>query len=189
MKEGRKKIRGFMAALSAVVFLLLFVVATVSAAEGPAVMITSYTVEPEVLMPGDTGTITLTIKNMDTQSLETEIKTSQDRLTETTTVSTISAEIETIRLSSRSKDIEWPKEGTQRTEYYNVGALGPGGSITISLPIKVAAYARDGTYFPEVYIEVDNGDNVRYPVRVQVDSSEVQLLEKDIPSEIFRSDV
>jgi len=191
MKEGRKKIGGFMTALSAVVFLLLLMAATAYAAEGPAVMITSYTVEPEVLMPGDTGTITLTMKNMDTQSLETTVEQSSgtpDRITTTTSTRSISAEIETIRLSSRSKDIEWLKEGTQRTEYFNVGALGPGESITISLPIKAAAYARDGTYFPEVYIEVDNGDNVRFPVRVQVDSSELQLLEQDIPSEISISE-
>ncbi len=193
MKEGRKKIGSFMTALFAVVFLLLLMAATASAAEGPAVMITDYTVEPEVLMPGDTGTITLIIKNMDTQSSETETVVTNPSGTSqqtTTTTSTrgISAEIETIRLSGRSKDIEWLKEGTQRTEYFNVGALGPGESITISLPIKAAAYARDGTYFPEVYIDVDNGDNVRYPVRVQVDSSEVQLLEQDIPSEISISE-
>jgi hypothetical protein len=39
-----------------------------------------------------------------------------------------------------------------------------------------------------VYIEVDNGDNVRFPVRVQVDDSELQLLEQDIPSEISISE-
>lgn len=191
MKEERKKIRSFMTALFAVGFLLLLTAATASAAEGPAVMIIDYTVEPEVLMPGDTGTITLTMRNTDIQSLETTVEQSAstpDRITTTTSTRSISAEIETIRLSSRSKDIEWLKESTQRTEYFNVGALGPGESITISLPIKAAAYALDGTYFPEVYIEVDNGDNVRFPVRVQVDSSELQLLEQDIPSEISTSE-
>jgi len=177
----------------AVVSLLLLVAASASAAEGPAVMITDYTVEPEVLMPGDTGTITLTIKNMDTQSSESEtiVKGSSGTSQQTTTtISTrgISAEIDTIRLSSKSRDVEWLKEGTQRTEYLNLGPLGPGESIPITLPIKVAAYARDDTYCPEVYVEVDNGENVRRPVHVQVDSSEVQLLEQDIPSEISLSE-
>lgn len=190
MRERTKKIVGFMTAVLAVVFLLLLVVATASAAEGPAVMITDYTVEPEVLMPGDTGTITLTIKNMDTKSLETvtTTTTTTTQTSVTATTSTISAEIETIRLSSRSREIEWLKEGSQRTEYYNVGALGPGESIKIPLPIKVATYAKNHPYFLEVYIEVDNGENVRFPVRVQVDSSEVQLLEQDIPSEISLSE-
>ena len=193
MKEGKEKIGvGMVTALVAVFFLLL-VPAIASAAEGPAVMITDYTMKPEVLMPGDTGTITLTIKNMDTQASETEtvVKTPTETSQQTTTTTStwgISAEIDTIRLSSRSDEIEWVSEGSQRTEYYNVGALGPGEIITISLPIKAVTYARDGTYFPEVYIEVDNGDNMRFPVRVEVDSSEVQLLEEDIPSEMSLSE-
>lgn len=190
MKEETKKIGVFMTALFTAVSLLLLVAATASAAEGPAVMITGYTVEPEVLMPGDTGTITLTIKNMDTKSSETKTTTTTTTsyTSSTTATSTISAEIKTIRLSSRSRDIEWLTEGFQRSEYYNVGALGPGESVTISFPIKATAYASDRTYFPEVYIEVENGENVRFPVRVKVDSSEVEILEKDIPSEISLSE-
>ena len=187
----RKNARFVITLFSAGLLLLLLVMASASAAEGPAVMITNYTVEPGVLMPGDTGSITVTIKNMDTLSSETEITTTGKFSTsETTTTSTssISAEIDCIRLSSRTRDIEWRSEGSKRTEYYNVGALGPGESMTIALPIKAASYAHDGTYFPEVYIEVDNGKNVRFPVRVKVDSSEVEILEKDIPSEISLSE-
>jgi hypothetical protein len=193
MKEGRKRIRGLIALFFTAIALFLLVAATASAAEGPAVMVTGYTVEPGVLMPGDTGTISLTIKNMDTQSSESEtVVTAPSGTSQQTTTTTstrgISAEIETIRLSSKSKEVEWMSEGLQRTEYFNVGSLGPGESITITLPIKAAAYARDGTYFPEVYIEVDNGDNVRFPLHVQVDGSEVQLLEQDIPSGISLSE-
>ena len=191
MKEERKRPGVFFATLLTAVSLLLLVTATASAAEGPAVMITNYEVEPEVLIPGDTGTITLTIKNMDTKSSETKMTTTgkfSPSETTTTSTSSISAEIETIRLSSRSRDIEWLREGFQRSEYYNVGALGPGESIKISIPIKAAVYASDRPYFPEVYIEVDNGENVRFPVRVKVDSSEVEILEKDIPSEISLSE-
>ena len=193
MKEGMKRMGGWPALFFAAGALLLLIVATASAAEGPAVMVTGYTVEPGVLMPGDTGTITLTIKNMDTQSSESEtivtdpLGTSQQTTT-TTSTRGISAEIETIRLSSKSSEIEWLRKGTQRDEYLNVGALGPGESIMITLPIKASASAGDDTYFPEVYIEVDNGENVRRPVHVQVDSSEVQLLEEDIPSEISLSE-
>ena len=174
----------------AVASLLLLATAAVSAADGPAVMITDYKVEPEVLMPGDTGTIIVTIKNMDTQSSETETTTTTTTsyTSSTTTTSTVNAEIESIRLSSRSRDIGWLQEGFQRSEYFNVGALGPGESITIAIPIKAAAYTSEGTYFPEVCIEVDNGDNVRFPIPVKVESSSVEILEKDIPSEISLSE-
>ena len=191
MRARTRKNARFVITLFSAVLLLLLVTASASAAEGPAVMITNYTVEPGVLMPGDTGSITVTIKNMDTLSSETEMTTTGKFSTsETTTTSTssISAEIETIRLSSRTRDIEWRSEGSKRTEYYNVGALGPGESMTIALPIKAASYAHDGTYFPEVYIEVDNGKNARFPVRVKVDSSRVEILEKDIPSDISLSE-
>ena len=188
MKERSKSGWVFMATVLMVVPLLLIltVAASAAAAEGPAVMITSYTVEPQALMPGDTGAITVTIQNTDTQASETTTTTTTSETTVTT--STISAEIDTIQLISRSREIEWLQEGTTRTEYLSVGSLGPGESITISIPIKAGAYAPEGTYFPEVYIDVRNGDNVRFPVRVNVDSSEVKLLVKDIPSEISLSE-
>jgi len=186
MKGETKKTGGtLITTLFTAVFLLLLVMDSASAAEGPAVMIIDYEVEPEVFMPGDTGTITVTIKNMDTKSSKETMETTADGYTSSaTTTSTISAEIDSIRLSSRSREIEWLGEGSQRTKF----PLGPGGSTTISIPIKAAAYAHDGTYFPEVYIEVDNGENVRHPVPVKVDSSGVEILEKDIPSEISLSE-
>ncbi|MEA2032078.1 MAG: hypothetical protein U9N41_00665 [Euryarchaeota archaeon] len=156
----------------------------------PTVMITDYNVYPEVLMPGDTGTITVTIQNRDTQSSETETTTTKTTSYEssTTATSTIRAEIETIRLSSRSRDIEWLREGVQRSEYYNIGALGPGESITISLPIKAAAHTSDGTYFPEVCIEVEKGENVRFPIPVKVASSDVKI-SADAPSSVTMGEI
>jgi len=174
----------------AVAALLLLATAAVSDTGGPAVMVTDYKVEPEVLMPGDTGTITVTIMNMDTKSLEQESTTSGKTGSDTSTTqmtSAVSAEIETIRLSS-SGEIEWLQKGSHRTKYYNVGSLGQGQSILISLPIKADDSASDGTYFTELYIEVDNGDNVRFPVSVKVESSSVEILEKDIPADISLSE-
>ena len=190
MKEGKKQCGVFITTLVAAAALFFLVAASASAAEGPAVMITNYTVEPAVLMPGDTGTITVTVQNMDTKGTETTTTTSATAgyTSQTTTTSTISAEIETIRLISRSREIEWLQEGTTRAEYFKVGALGPGESITISIPIKAGAYAPEGTYFPELYIEVDNGENVRFPIPVKVDRSGVEIIVKDIPSAISMSE-
>ena len=173
----------------AVAALLLLATAAVSDTGGPAVMVTDYQVEPEVLMPGDTGTIEVTIMNMDTKSSETESTTSGGLggATSSTQISAVSAEIKTIQLGS-SGEIEWLQKGSHRTKYYNIGSLGQGQSILISLPIKADDSASDGTYFTEVYIEVDNGDNVRFPVPVKVESSSVEILEKDIPADISHSE-
>jgi hypothetical protein len=193
MNELRKKMGVGIVAVVITGYLLLGAAAAGQTIEGPAVMVTGYTVEPGVLMPGDTGTVTLTIKNpfLNTQASESETTISSGT-TETTSssisTSGMNAKIETIRLSSSTTEVEWLTAGTQRTEYFNVGALSPGESMMITLPIRAVAYARDGTYFPEVYIEVDNGQNVRFPVRVEVDKSEVQLLEQDIPTEISISE-
>jgi hypothetical protein len=164
--------------------------ADASVTERPAVMVTDYSVEPAVLMPGDTGTITLTMKNPFIQYSASETETNVEpggatqQTTTTTSTQGVSAEIDTIRLSGKSQDTVWLAESADRTEYLNLGTLGPGESMTVSLPITVLSYAPDGTYFPEVYIEVDNGDNVRFPIKVEIDSSEVELLEEDIPSAI-----
>ena len=174
----------------AVAALLLLATAAVSDTGGPAVMVTDYKVEPEVLMPGDTGTITVTIMNMDTKSLELESTTSGKSGGDSSTTqmtSAVSAEIKTIRLGS-SGEIEWLQKGSHRTKYSNVGSLGQGQSILLSLPIKADGSVSDGTYFTELYIEVDNGDNVRFPVPVKVESSSVEILEKDIPADISLSE-
>jgi len=192
MRELRKKVGVGIVVVAIGGYLLLGAAAVgqIQTIEGPAVMVAGYTVEPGVLMPGDTGTVTLTIKNpfLNIQASESETTISPSGTTEqsTSSISTsgLTAKIETIRLSSSTSEVEWLTAGTQRTEYFNVGALGPGESMTITLPIRAVAFARDGTYFPEVYIEVDNGQNVRFPVRVEVTKSEVQLLEHDIPTEV-----
>ncbi|MBA5942389.1 MAG: hypothetical protein H0M93_03580 [Methanophagales archaeon] len=178
-----------LAAMTTAIYPAAAAAAAATTARGPGVMITGYTVEPAVFMPGDTGTITLTIKNMDPQALVTEtvIETpSGFRQTTDKTVRSISAEIETIRLSGIRGVVEWLEKGTRLDRHINIGALGPGESIQVSLPVKVAAHARDGTYFPEIVIDVDNGVDVRFPIRVDVESSEVILHEEDIPAEIPR---
>ncbi len=188
MRGRRKSVWLLVIALLAVGALIPL--AAAATAEKPAVMVTGYSVEPAVLMPGDTGTITLTIKNpfIDYSTSETETSVDPSGATEQTTTTTssrgMSAEIETIRVSDKSQDTRWLAESTDRTEYTNVGTLGPGESMTVSLPITVQSYAPDGTYFPEAYIAVENGDNVRFPLTVVIDSSELELLKEDIPSEI-----
>jgi hypothetical protein len=171
-------------------FAVPFVIPLASAggAEGPTVMITSYKVNPEVLMPGDNGTITVTITNMNTQASETTQTTSTGLLSTTSKTSTrsITAKIESIRLSSSSRNIHWLREGSSRSDYYNVGALGPGQSTIISLPIK--AEYNEGTYHPEVCIEVENGENVRFPIPVRVVGSGVEIFGNEIPSEISLSE-
>ena len=152
----------------------------VAAEPRPTVMITDYNVYPEVLMPGDTGTITLTITNMAEQASQTETTKSEGTSETTTTETTMSinARIESVHLYG--KGIEVVTKGDLREEYRNVGDLGPGKSTTISFAIK-AIHA--GTFFPYVRIDVKNGNSVRFPILVKVDSADVKI-SADAPSSI-----
>ncbi|MCK4735272.1 MAG: hypothetical protein KAT65_22660, partial [Methanophagales archaeon] len=157
----------------------------VAAEPRPTVMVTDYNVYPEVLMPGDTGTITLTITNMAEQASQTETTktegTSETKTTETTM--SINARIESIHLYG--KGIAVVTEGDLREEYFNVGDLGPGKSTSISFAIK-AIHA--GTFFPYVRIDVKNGNSVRFPILVKVDSADVKI-SADAPSSIAMGEI
>lgn len=160
---------------------LLVIVAAASRAETPTVIVTGYKVEPEVLMPWDVGTITVTIKNA-AQVTETEstVTTGTQETVTRTVTSSVCARIESVRL--RSRNIVAIREDARKPEYLNVGALGPGEMLTISFAVR--AECGDGTYFPEVCVDVEDGRTVRFPIPVKVDSSGVKILEKDVPSEI-----
>ena len=159
-------------------------------AEGPAVAVVSYEVEPAVFFPGDEGTISLTLKNTATQSSVTEEnfepEGSEGSYTRITTVSTVSAEIESVRLLSK-RGVEWLSARTRSSEFFRIGALGPGESIRISFPVRVSKFCEDGTYFPEVLVSVENGEDVRFPIPVRVESSALEML-ADIPPEISLGD-
>ena len=46
--------------------------------------------------------------------------------------------------------------------FKQVGEIGPGQSIPITFLIR--APARDGIYFPEIWIDVTGGESVRQPI-------------------------
>lgn len=118
-----------------------------------AIMVTDYTIYPEVFMPNDIGTIKVTVKN----------------------AGDTSAGIQQVRLYA-------PGFESITGIYSSVGSLGAGQSTTFTFAIK--APGSDGTYSPEVWIDVGSAQDVRYPVSVQIDSSDVSIVPSNIPSTI-----
>lgn len=98
-----------MSAHRALAWVLLFLAASAAQAQ-TAVTVTSYTISPEVFMPGDTGTIRATIKNTGTAA------------------STIT-----------QADYYAPRFETLTGTYPNVGTLGPGESTTLSFTVRAPA--------------------------------------------------
>jgi len=151
-----------------IVIILLLLITPVTSANAPALTITDYTIQPEILTPGELGTVTVTIKN---------------------TAVNISADIEDIYIFA-------PHFEHDHKSFVNVGMLGGGSSTSITFAFN--APEEEGIYFPEIHIVYRPGgsltrDSLRYPFPVRVNErtslKKASLeVEKDIPEEIRPGD-
>jgi hypothetical protein len=119
------------------------------------------TTEPEVLMPGDEGTVTFTLKNTATQysiSLGGEEYNTNARIRSATLVST--------------DDIE-----VNSDPYHDTGILGPGDTVDLTYNIKVDDTARDGTKHLE-FIVVGSSHTYNYDwnIPIKVDSAGIKVI-------------
>ncbi len=114
-----------------------------------------FQVNTEVLMRNDIGTITVTVKNMETSK---------------------SVNIKDARMVSRNLKVI-------SDSYFNIGRLGPGESLNLTFTIK--ATCPDGIYYPGILVEGEDAQNIRYSFLATVDSSYLTIGVKDIPDEIF----
>jgi len=138
------------------------VIITPAAATDPTVIITDYTVTPAVLMPGDMGTVTLTIKNTAQSASEKENTGIVSGGTFASTKSTdINVFIENVHLEENGI-------GVLTEDVERLGELGPGQSIPVMFVIR--APEKSGIYFPEVWIDVKDGRSTRYPLTVNVNT-------------------
>jgi hypothetical protein len=135
-------------------------------AANPSVIVADYKVTPSVLQPGDIGTITATIKN--TASMANIRENIQSAGSDIITSTDINVNIESVQLES--KDVE-----VISGNYKQVGEIGPGQSIPITFLIR--APAKDGIYFPEIWIDVTGGESVRQPIPVNV-NTQIAILKK-----------
>ena len=134
--------------------LLSAIVGGATAADASAeeqIAVTSVSVNPDTLMRGDTGTVTVEIKNTG----ETGVAISRAEL--------------------YPNGISVLNDKT----YNSVGTIGPGN--TMSFTFTVRADAADGIYYPTFYLDIRNGGSVRYSVPVTVESTEIQVNVVDAP--------
>ena len=149
------------AAFIALIILLPFAIAP-AAATDPSVIITDYEITPAVLMPGDVGTITLTIKNTAESASEKENTGITAGGTFASTKSTdINVFIENVHLEENGIEV-------LTEDFDRLGELGPGQSVPVTFVVK--APAKSGIYFPEAWIDVKDGRSTRYPLTVNVNT-------------------
>ena len=162
---GRVRIGAFapLFAVIACLFILMIAIPQVSAeTDQPTVFIESYTVTPQVLAPGDYGTIAVVIRNTAGSATLTELTgQSTGGGVASTRVVDIPTQIDTISLEGKGITVI-------SSSYHRFGSLGPGQSATVTFAIR--APNGEGIYFPEVWVDINGGKSVRYPVPVNVNS-------------------
>ena len=163
MKHARNNLKCIIMAGMALLLLLGAVVVPV-AAEEPTVIISHYTVTPAVLIPNGYGTIQVTLTNTaGTAVLRESSGISAAGEFQTTRSTDIPAEIESIELvGDKIKVIDG--------NFKRFGAIGPGQSVNVTFSIQ--APGTEGLYFPEVWVGINGGKNVRYPIPVNVNTGE-----------------
>jgi hypothetical protein len=153
--------------ISGIVLLLLLLLGAcaipVSAAD-PTVIITDYAVTPSVLAPGGFGTIQVTLTNTaGTAVMKESSGISPAGEFQTTKSTDIPAEIDSIELVGNGIKVI---DGNFR----QFGAIGPGQSVNVTFSVQ--APTTEGLYFPEVWVGINGGKNVRYPVPVNVNTDQ-----------------
>ena len=148
----------------------------------PAVVIDSYILYPEIFMPGDTGMLSLTIKN--SEITNTEQTTTTGASTTTTTTNTVGATISDIWIVEASDG----KHRLKSTQVYrDVGDLAPGASMDISFNMIAEDNITEGLYFPTARVNVVTYADVRFPISIKVSNATVDLILTDVPSRISKS--
>lgn len=117
---------------------------------------------PEVFMPGDKGTVTVTLKNTATSSTVSINDKDYDT----------NARIQAAILRPLSDGIH-----VQYAPYYEMGLLGPGESIKLTFNVEVDEDAKDGVHNLELGIEGNSYDyNSRKNIPLKVDSSNIKVI-------------
>jgi hypothetical protein len=118
--------------------------------------------DPKAFMPGDRGTITVTLTNTATTPTVTIDGSDFDT----------NARIQAAVLRPLSDGII-----VLDAPYEDMGLLGPGNSITLTFNVKVAEDAAEGTHNLELAIEGNSFDyNSRKNIPLKVDSSNVRVI-------------
>jgi len=118
---------------------------TGASAQESTLSIVNYSLTPEVLMPGDRGTLEVTLKNTGTSPLKI------------TGASLYGAGLK-----------------SEYVNYQHIGWVGAQETITLTFPIS-AGEVEDGSYYPQVVISIEGGESVVFPIHVKVDSSSPEL--------------
>lgn len=172
----------------ALIIVILVLVPAAASAAPPTVIVSNYTVTPAVLMPGDEGTITVMLASTASAATGVPLEIRLDPGTGETNTSTEAPEnayIENVLLNGEGVEV-------LSGSFQDIGEIGPGQSFPLTFRIR--APGEEGIYFPEVWVSVRDGANVRYPIPVNVDSAYALIkrpalrVERTVPASVDPGD-
>jgi len=150
----------------------------------PSIIIYDYELSPEVFMPGDSGTLTLTIKNA--EPTNTYITTSgSSSYSNNVHTDTIGAEFNNIWITAAEDN--HGKQVKASLNYEDTGYLAPATSFEITFKIIAEAGITEGLYFPTVGIDIEYYTDVTFPIPVNVSNATIDLISTSVPSKISKS--
>ncbi len=161
----------------------------------PSVAVGDVKVTPAALMPGDTGSITVTITNP-VKSLAGETTSDSNTYnygtgtsgsmsighSQTTTTTSTSAPDGAVMLKEVALLADAPLHVTSKS-FNDVGRLGMGDTAKFTFTIKADDSAADGTY--TITLKVRTGDDsvyLNYPLNVEIDSAPLKVVLNDAPA-------
>jgi len=177
--DGEVRLKIKYCIVSLIIFFAIFLVSSTCMAD-PAVIIYDYEISPSVFIPGDNGTLTLTIKNA--ESANTVARTTTSGSTSTVYTDTVGVILSNIWIDHASDSNN--KKVKAILNYEDTGVLAPGTSFDITFKIIAEEGIKEGLYFPVVGIDVETYTDVSFPIPVKVSNTTIDLISSNIPSEI-----
>jgi len=146
----------------------------------PSIIIYDYELTPQIFMPGESGTLKLTIKNAETTN--TVARTTTGSSTTTVYTDTVGATFNNIWIVAASDSNS--KEVKATLNYDDTGYLAPSASFDITFKMIAEAGIMEGLYFPTVRIDIDTYTDVSFPIPINVSNATVDLISTSVPSKL-----
>jgi hypothetical protein len=159
--------------------LFLSSISFVTVQADPSIVISDYELSPSIFLPGDSGILKLTVTNAESTNTVTITSTSSSSTTVKT--DTVGATIKNVWIEPA---YDQDKKVRASVNYEDVGDLAPGASVDISFKIVVDENISQGVYFPIANVDVENYEDINYPIEVKVSNATVELIPNELPSKI-----
>ena len=165
------------------ILLISILVTSQSCVSDPSVIIYDYELTPSVFMPGDSGTLKLTIKNA--EATNTVSKTTVSGPSTTVTTDTVGAIFTKIWLVSASDKNDKLIKST--IDYEDSGELAPSASFDVTFDIIAENGIIENLYFPYIKINLESYTDVSFPIPIKVSNTSVDIIPESVPSKISLS--